>query len=288
MYIINLNPTRPGVSEWRDLGSSTNNHGVFIPEGGIEGFSSSPSAVATSSTAVPGQTVHGMDYPPIEGTLSLKILPDSEYITSVSRIYSDLVDSFHPLYETAMEVVKVDGSLRTPRFMRVRLSSPIEAPASSGHQLNNSGGSDRQEYTQSLDVSLNLVGDSGYWTGSLVQGDGTIMNSGDLNIYAQLGVQIGASGEVNVTSPSGSTVRLEATPGSHLSINLDPQNYYVIENGDSGRIDRWDLLPEVTVLSEAIPPWNENYSSGLPSYSVSGAGSSLTAQFSPRYLSPWS
>ena len=291
MYEINLIPSRPGIAEWRNLGSAGNLHGVWIPEDGVDGFSATPSEIATSATSVPGQMLHGLDYGAITGSLELKVLPESRYITSVKNIYRRLVESFHPMYESVLEIVDVDGSNRRSRTLPVRLASPIRAPSSSGHQLNNSGGSDREDFTRSLDITLDLIGDQGYWGGEHTISDGIITNSGDLPIYAVLGVYVGSTGRVQIESPSGSQVVISATPGAHLSIGLDPSNYFIFETTSSGQADRWDLLPEVSVISEQIPPWNVNWSNDKPRYQAigmeGGTGVSITTQWSHRYLSPW-
>lgn len=273
-YSVSLRTTAPGKQSLENIHSALLSPEIFIPQGGISGFAAEPAGIVTTSSLIHGQTLHGFDYQPLMGSVTLVLKPGlGQTIHSLYRRVAGLVNHQTDLSRLIVSWVPGQDAMQEPRTLPVRLVSPPEAP---------SGWTREATGTQ---ITLNLISDHGYWRGPVMTSPISMTNEGDLPIYPKLSFT-STGGRYLISNHANSGAEMDI-PAGYVEIDTDPQKMMVMVNS----VQQRQLLPQLSIISDSVGPREVSPNGNIwkVDESVSGGHTpvSATITWENKYLSAW-
>lgn len=273
-YSVSLRTTAPGKQNLENIHSAALSPEIFIPQGGISGFSAEPAGIVTTSSLIHGQTLHGFDYPPLAGSVTLILKPGlGETIQGLYRRVAGLVNHQEDSARLIVSWVPGQEMMEETRTLPVRLVSPPEAP--SGWTREATG----------TEITLNLISDHGYWRGPVWTSPISVTNEGDLPIYPKL-IFTSTGGKYLISNHSNSGVEMEVPAGA-VVIETDPQRMMLLVDG----VQQRQLLPQLSIISDPVNPSEVSPNGNIWKVDESTGGGhtpvEATITWENKYLSAW-
>lgn len=268
-YEISLLAGRYGEEDLPLIHSAKSSPEIFIPRGGIQGFSANAGDVTTTASSIYGQIRHGGNYGPITGSIQLVLKPlPGPY--SISTLYNKVMGVVQHEFPSTLVVKNIlsDETFTLP----VRLSETQASPQGGW-------GWDRK-YEE---MTLSLISDDGYWEKEETTRQGDALNLGDLPVFPVIEFT-SAGGDYEISDDRGNSVTMNTTSGL-VVINTDPMKLSVTMTG----VRRLDRLTAASVLANSVPPMQDLEDRVLYTAKRVSDGSTtpVTVRYNTRHFSPW-